>query len=155
MQAVSGLRRVETGLAWFTLVALVFFAPGETWVTLAMTDGDIASLVHPLYLIDVIGMVLMLWGALHSLRARPLPAPGLLCAGLAWMASNGWRSTWFRVASRAEGNPLFYGSAEMWVTLGLTALALAAMGLALYLTWRAGSLPAAAPARDTPRAASL
>lgn len=145
---MADLRRIETGLARFTLFALVLFAPGETWTTLAMTGGSLASLLHPLYLIDLVGMVLLLMGALHSLRARPRPAPGLLSGALAWMAANGWRATYFRVDALQQGQELFYGSAELWVTLGLTALTLALLALALFLTWRAERIPLAANAYE-------
>ena len=141
---MARLRRVETGLAWFALAGLVVFAPGETWVTLQMSGGGLGSLLHPLYLIDFIGMVLILAGAVHSLRARPRPAPGLLCAATAWMAANGWRASWARIEAMQEGEALFYGASELRMVVMLTAVSLAAMGLALYLAWHAARAPRAA-----------
>lgn len=68
------LRQVETGLAYFTLGALVVYFPVETYVSLP------EGLWNPFYIVDLIAMVLMFWGALHSLRARPSRSPELLCA---------------------------------------------------------------------------
>ena len=68
-------RSLETALARVTLGMLVVYIPGETWASLP--DG----LLNPYYIVDAIAMVLLLFGALHSLRARPRPAPGMLCGG--------------------------------------------------------------------------
>ncbi len=127
---------LETKLAHFTLGALVLFAPLETWASWSMAGGA-HGLLSPYNIIDVVGMALMLLGSLHSLRARPHPAPGVMCAAHGWMAANGWRATLGRVDALAEGDPLRFGSPELWVVAGATALALACFALSLTLTARA------------------
>ena len=133
-------RTTETKLAYFTLGALVVFAPLETWASWAMSGG-LYGLLSPFYLVDLIGMALMLFGTVHSLGARPHPAPGLMCAAHAWMAANGWRATLGRVDALAQGDHLRFGAPELWVTAGLTGLAVACLALSLILTTRATAMP--------------
>lgn len=57
------LRRAETGLAWFTLGVLVIYFPVETWASLPH------GLWSPFYIVDLIAMALLLWGAFRSLRS--------------------------------------------------------------------------------------
>ncbi|MCI0676084.1 MAG: hypothetical protein L0Y42_09955 [Phycisphaerales bacterium] len=120
-------RRLETTIAWFTLGALVIYIPGETYVSWP-------ELWHPFYLVDFIAMVLLLWGAVHSLRARPLPVPGLLCAAYGWAASNGWRATFWRLAELRAGGQLDYGNAEAWIVGCASAIALVCFVILLVLT---------------------
>lgn len=129
-------RALETRLAHVTLGALVVFAPLETWATWTMSGGA-GGLLSPFYLVDLIGMVLLLFGTLHSLVARPEPAPGVMCAAHAWMAANGWRATFGRVDELAQGGQLDFGAPELWVTAALTALACVCFTLSLFLTARA------------------
>ena len=129
-------RALETKLAHFTLGALVLFAPLETWAFWSMAGGS-HGLLSPYYVIDVVGMALMLLGSLHSLRARPHPAPGVMCAAYGWMAANGWRATLGHVDALAEGDPLQFGSPELWIVAGATAVGLACFALSLALTARA------------------
>jgi hypothetical protein len=82
-------------------------------------------------------MVLLLYGALRSLRARPRPMPGALCAAYAWTAANGWRATWGRVFELRDGGRLDYGSVELWVVGGATVLALMCLASSFYLMVRA------------------
>jgi hypothetical protein len=123
-------RRVETGLARFTLAALVVYFPAETWVSLPY------GLLNPFYLVDFIAMVLMLCGAVVSLRARPEAAPAVLCAAYAWAAANGWRATWGRVLELARGGSLDHGVAEVWVVGAASAIGLACFGVSLVLVVR-------------------
>jgi hypothetical protein len=125
------LRKAETHLARFTLGGLVVYVPVETWVSLPY------GLWNPFYLVDLIAMLLLFFGAVHSLRARPRPAPGVLCAAYAWTAANGWRATFGRVLELSEGGELDYGTTELW-TVGVgTALVLACLALSLFLVVRA------------------
>ena len=121
-------RRIETAVAWFTLCALVIYVPGETYVSLP------GGLLNPFYLVDLIAMILMLWGTVHSLRARPRPAPGLLCGAYGWAAANGWRSTFWRISELRDGGTLDYGEAEAWVVGLVTVIALAMFVTLLTLT---------------------
>jgi hypothetical protein len=126
-------RRVETVLARATLVALFFYVPVETWVS----AGDAYGLLNPFYIIDLIAMVLLLYGAIRSLRARPRPAPGALCAAYAWTAANGWRATWDRVFELRDGGQLSYGTLELCAVACATILSLMCFASAFYLTLRA------------------
>ena len=89
-------RGVETGIARFTLVLLLIYAPLET-------GASWPALTNPFYLVDVVGFALLLWGALASLRARPNVAPGVLCAGYAWSGANGWRALALRIETLEQG----------------------------------------------------
>jgi hypothetical protein len=124
-------RAIETGLARFTLGALLIYAPVETYVSIPY------GLLSPNYLVDFIAMILLGWGALHSLRARPYASPGILCAGFAWCAANGWRATAWRWRELKQGGALEYGTAEIASVAGSTALALVCLVLTLYLVMHA------------------
>ena len=120
-------RSLETALARVTLGMLVVYIPGETWASLP--DG----LLNPYYIVDAIAMVLLLFGALHSLRARPRPAPGMLCGAYGWTAANGWRATFDRWFHLADGGTLDYGRAELSVVACATTLAIGCFVLSIYL----------------------
>jgi len=126
------LREIETGLAHFTLAALIIYFPAETWVSWPHEYG----LLNPFYLVDLIAMILMLYGAVHSLHARPRSAPGVLCAAYAWAASNGWRATAGRAFEVLEGQDLDYGIEELWIVGIATAMAMACLALSMYLVVR-------------------
>ena len=125
-------RRIETVLAWLTIAALMAYVPAETYVS--WSDG----LLSPFYLVDLIAMVLLLWGAVHSLLARPRCAPGLLCGAYGWAAANGWRATFGRVAELRAGGTLTHGPAEAWIIGLASAAALACFVVLLLLTARPG-----------------
>ena len=128
------LRRIETGLAWFTLGVLVIYFPVETWVSLPR------GLWNPFYLVDLIAMLLMFWGAVRSLRARPERSPAVLCAAYAWSAANGWRATSGRLFELLEGGTLGHGAAEMWAVSIATAIGLGCFVLSLYLVVRSSTV---------------
>lgn len=131
---MMNLRKAETNLAWFTLGGLLVYAPVETWTSLPY------GLWNPFYLVDLIAMILLFFGAVHSLRARPHPAPAVLCAAYAWTAANGWRATFGRVFEISKGGGLDYGITELWaVGLG-TALVLALFAFSLFLIVRVSSV---------------
>jgi len=83
-------RRLETGLAAFTLGSLLIYAPLELWYS-DFQFGD------PMLIVDLIAMLLMAWGGVHSLRARPEPSPGLLCGAWGFACCLGYRSFFSRV----------------------------------------------------------
>ena len=123
-------RRIESAIAWFTLGALVMYLPGETYVSWSR------GLLSPFYLVDLIAMVLLLWGAVHSLRARPRCAPGLLCGAYGWASANGWRASFGRLAEIRSGGELDYGVMELWVVGTASAVACALFATLLVLTSR-------------------
>ena len=120
-------RGIENTLAYTTLIALVFYVPLETWASWPQ------GLLNPYYLIDVIAMALLLWGAVHSLRSRPRPSPELLCVAFAWTSANGWRATFDRLGEIQSGGTLTHGSEELWTVGGATALSLALFAVLLVL----------------------
>jgi len=124
------LRTIETWLAWLTVAVLVVYVPVETWVSWPR------GLLNPFYLVDLIAMLLLLLGAVHSLRARPRSAPGVLCGAYGWAAANGWRATFDRMVALREGEQLDYGAAEVQVVGCATAFALACFALSLWFVVR-------------------
>ena len=126
------LRKLETGLAWFTLGALVLYFPAETYYSLP-------NLWHPFYFIDLIAMALVFWGAIRSLRARPERSPAVLCAAYAWTAANGWRAMFGRMFELLEGGKLDYGTTEMWAVAIATAIGLACLALSFFLVVRSSA----------------
>lgn len=121
-------RRIESGIAWLTLGALVIYVPGETYVSW------LSGLHDPFYLVDLIAMILLGLGAVHSLRARPRCAPGLLCGAYGWASANGWRSTFWRIEELRAGGELEYGAMEAWVVGGVSAIALVCFVALLVIT---------------------
>jgi hypothetical protein len=119
---------VDNGLATFTLVVLVFYAPIETW-------GSWPDLLSPYYLVDVVGMLILALGVYWS-RARPRQARGFICAGWAWMAGAGWRATADRVEALAQGEELQFGAAELCFVVCSFLLALAGLAWSLVLITR-------------------
>lgn len=126
----DSLRKLETRLAYFTLAILVVYVPAETYASLPY------GLWSPFYLVDVVAMVLLFWGALHSLRSRPRRAPGVLAAGYAWAAANGWRATAIRMHRLSEGEELDFGSAEIWAVGAATGITLICLAVALFVVVR-------------------
>ena len=121
-------RRVESAIAWFTIGALIVYVPVETYVSWPY------GLWNPFYLVDAIAMVLLGWGVVHSLRARPLCAPGVLCGAYGWAAANGWRATFWRLAEMRAGGELDYGDAEAWCVCIATAIAMICFAMLLALS---------------------
>jgi hypothetical protein len=124
------LRRSETRLAWITLALSAVYIPVEIWVSLP-------DLTHPFFVIDAIAMVLLVWGAVHSLRARPRRAPGVLCAAIAWSGANVWSA-----AGRRYYFPEAYDNGEGFIDAAtpavvLTVIVLLFFGWSLYLVARA------------------
>jgi hypothetical protein len=127
------LRKAETGLAWFTLGVLVIYFPVETWASLPH------GLWSPFYIVDLIAMGLLFWGAVRSLRARPERSPAILCAAYAWTVANGWRATFGRMYELAGGGTLDHGPAEMYAVSIATAIALTCLILSVYLVVRSSN----------------
>ena len=136
-QRAVDLRRIETRLARATVWALLLYFPVETWASW----GDDYWLLNPFYLNDLIAMLLLLYGATRSLRARPRSAPGALCAAYAWTSANGWRATWGRAFELRDGGQLDHGLGELWVVGGATVLSLLCLACSFYLTLRADDAP--------------
>jgi hypothetical protein len=124
-------RRWETRLAYFTLGALLIYAPIET---IYSWPGGLSS---PYYLVDLVAMALMLTGAIHSLGARPRSSPGLMTAGWSWAGANFWRAMFDRIGVLRRGGQLDYGSIELRFVCAETAVALACVIAGVVLLLRA------------------
>ena len=120
-------RKIETILARVTLGFVAIYFPVETFVSWPY------GLLNPFYIVDLIAMVLLVWGAVRSLRARPQTSPALLAAAYGWAAANAWRSATLRIYEVRGGARLDYGNTEYWVVIIATALMLACFAIALWL----------------------
>ena len=139
------LRTLERRLAIFALGVLTLFVPIETWATVQM--GGAAALIRANYLQKVAGMLLLVVGARHALRAGPRGAPAVLCAGCAWSAATLWSATVNRLVAIGQGAELWWGSVELAFVVISTVIALGSFAVALYLTIRWSSLAALKAAR--------
>lgn len=131
----------STVLRWlvvYTFAWVLVYAPLETFVTVRI--AGMAGLLYGGYLMNVVGMALMLWSAVAGWRRR-VTAPGLLAVGWSWTAATFWRATSdrFRFAELNGGlsGPVWGGGgggeAELWAACVLTALACAGMAVSLHL----------------------
>jgi hypothetical protein len=93
----------------------------ETYVTVSIAGPG--GLLYSAYIMNLIGMALMLWSAVAARRARPT-APGLLAAGWAWTAATFWRATSDRFWWVSQGHALFAGPMKLWLGPALTVLAM-------------------------------
>ena len=133
-------RSVETAIARFTLGLLLVYAPVATWGSWP------SGLTDPFHLVDVVGFALLLWGAMTSLRARPDVAPGVLCAGYAWSAANGWRALALRMETLQQGGEV--DVTLVWLLVLLEVVALTGLALLLLLVVEAGTPARAENRRD-------
>ena len=121
--------QLERRVAFFTFGFLAFYVPFETWFSWRY------GLLHPFYLVDFIGMVLLLWGALHS-RRRGYHSAGVLAAGWAWCGANFWRAFFGRLEAVGAGEQLDLGTTELCIVGGGTAIALICLAISLHLLVR-------------------
>jgi hypothetical protein len=113
---------LERTLLWFTWIWAVVFLPIETYVTWSMPHTQVLSG----YVVNVLGVGMMLWGVISLRRGRPYAA-GLLATGWGWTTAVFWRATNLRYWLAAEGKPLFYGQMELWLAPLFTMMAGAAL----------------------------
>ena len=123
-------RKLETSLAKATIVLLIFYVPLETWSSLP------GGLLNPFFLVDVVAMVLMVWGVRVSLAQRPDPAPEILCIAFAWSTANAWRAASWRIQEVLSGGALDLGTAELWVVTGSFTVSLCFFLTLLWLVVR-------------------
>jgi hypothetical protein len=93
----------------FTVGFLAFYAPIEIWYSLP-------RLWDPFFLVDLIGIMLLAWGAIDSRRAVSQRSLSVLVAGYAWTGANFWRAMFDRVFEIAAGSELNYGWLELCFT---------------------------------------
>ena len=121
----------ELLMARVTLVALAVYFPLETYVTWSI--AGLLGFLYSSYLANVLGMALMLWGAIAARRGHPA-GPGLLAAGWSWTAATFWRATSVSANWPSSlGMPLDAGPVELWLAPIVTSLAVAAVVASLVL----------------------
>src|SRR6266542_350575 len=90
MPAPGNARTLTTVVSAYTFAWLAVYVPLETSVTVSIAGPG--GLLFSAYIMNLMGMALMLWSAFAARRAQPT-APGLLAAGWAWTAATLWRAT--------------------------------------------------------------
>ena len=113
----------------FTLVFLLFYAPIETWYSFP-------ELWDPFYLVDFIGILLLVWGAVRARQRLAGASLALLTAGYAWTGANFWRGTFDRVREVSGGSELDYGWMELCFTACVMIGAIAGLAWSLRLMTR-------------------
>ena len=113
-------------LQTFTLAFLIAYAPIETWYSMP-------ELWDPFYLVDVIGIALLISGMVRLRRGLLSESVGILTAGYAWTGANFWRALFDRVSEVAAGGVLDYGWAELCFTACITIAAIAGLVWSLVL----------------------
>ena len=113
-------------LQTFTLTFLIAYAPIETWYSMP-------ELWDPFYVVDLIGIVLLILGMVRLRRGLLSGSLGMLTAGYAWTGANFWRALFDRVSEVAAGGVLDYGWAELCFTACITIAAIAGLVWSLVL----------------------
>lgn len=131
--SADATRRLASVMSTWTLLWLVGYVPLETYVTLSI--AGIGGLVYSDYILNVVGMGLMLWGGLDVRRRRPAGL-AILAIGWAWTAATFWRATTDRFMWAANGGELFAGKAELWIAPILTAITVASVAATMVLIFR-------------------
>ena len=121
------LSRLQSRVVRFTWSWAIVFVPIETY--LSFRGGTI-----PLsgYVVNVCGVAIMLWALVSLRRGRPY-AEGLLATGWAWTTAVFWRATNLRYEIARDGEPLDFGSLELWLAPVFTLMAGAALAGSVVL----------------------
>jgi hypothetical protein len=102
-------RALVSGGPRFTWLFALVFLPIETYLSFWHGPVSISG-----YSVNVVGVAIMLWGAVSLRRGRAY-AEGLLAAGWGWTTAVFWRGTNLRFMLAREGEALDYGSLELWL----------------------------------------
>ena len=117
---INSRMRLESTLIASTAAFLALYIPLETYLSLP-------NLLSPLYIVDVIGMALLLGGLLG--RGRRSGAP-LLVAGFAWTGANFWRGMADRLRMAAASQNGWTEARVPWmIAIGGALVLLAIIGL--------------------------
>ena len=129
-------RRLATRLSLVTLVFLAVYVPAETYATLSI--AGLPGLLYSAYILNVVGMALMFWGAMSARRFEPA-GPALLSIGWSWTAATFWRATSDRFWWASQGNQLWAGNTELWLAPLLTAATVGLLIASMVLVFRTAS----------------
>ena len=130
MRPFSKRRTLRTALVAYTLGWLIVFAPVETY--LIFSTVGLRALVTDGYIMSVVGMGLMLWGAVSARRLQAV-APGLLASGWSWTAAIFWHAASGAFRWAYEDGALNGRNLELWLTPLLATLAVIGMVGSLVL----------------------
>ena len=94
-----------------TFVWLLVYVPLETYITWSI--AGLRGFGYSSYIMNVVGMGLMLWGAVSARRQQPF-GPALLATGWSWTAATFWRATsdrywWVSQGSLCTRDPWNFG----------------------------------------------
>ena len=117
---------LRTIVVWLTWLWATVFVPIETYI-----DVTAAPSVSE-WAVNVFGVGISLWGAVSLRKNRPY-AEGLLATGWGWTTAVFWRGTNLRYVMAAQGEPLYFGRAELWFGPVFTLTARVAMAISLML----------------------
>lgn len=126
-------RRLAHWTTLFTFAWLIVYAPLETYVTWSI--AGISGLLYSSYILDVVGMGLMLWGAVATKRGAPAGS-AILAVGWSWTAAVFWRATADRFWWASLGHTLYFGPSELWLAPAITTVAVGAFVASLLLAIR-------------------
>ena len=103
------MEKVDSRGARSTWIFALVFLPIETYLSFWHGPISISG-----YTVNVVGVAILLWGAVSLRRGRAY-AEGLLAAGWGWTTAVFWRGTNLRFGLASEGEPLSFGSTELWL----------------------------------------
>jgi hypothetical protein len=120
-------------LAVYTLLWLAIYIPGETSVTISI--AGVRGLLYGAYIMNALGMMMLLWGAASGLKGRA-NAAAILAVAWSWTAATMWRATADRFWYASLGRGLYFGNSELWAAPIVTALAVIPMIASMRLAFR-------------------
>ena len=118
------LRSIVVSVTW---IWAVVFIPIETYLSFSRNPIPVSG-----YVVNVLGVGLMLWGVISLRRHKP-HAAGVLAAGWSWTTAVFWRATNLRYFFASQGEPLSFGPIELWLAPVFTIMAGAALAGSLVL----------------------
>jgi hypothetical protein len=133
LSTLNDARRLHKAVVAYTFVWLAVYGPLETYVTWSI--AGLRGFGYSAYIMNVVGMGLMLWGAVSARRWQPA-GPALLATGWSWTAATFWRATSDRYWLVSQGHSLYAGPVELWLAPVVTALAVAGLIASLVLVLR-------------------
>jgi hypothetical protein len=133
MGTTNGTQRLAFWVCACTFAWLAVYVPLESYVTWSI--AGVRGFIYSSYVLNVVGMGLMLWGAVAT-RKRAPAGSALLAIGWSWTAATFWRATSDRFWWVSLGHPLYAGVVELWLAPALTALAVAGLCASMVLVFR-------------------
>ena len=133
METSNGTHRLALWVSACTFAWLAVYVPLETYLTWSI--AGVRGFIHSSYILNVVGMSLMFWGAVWT-RKRTPAGPALLAIGWSWTAATFWRATSDRFWWVSLGHPLYAGPIELWLAPALTALAVGGLVASMVLVFR-------------------